>query len=247
MFGDDPQSFWNVYSPFTPWDELDQYFSEAQSNYLNTLIGKHDNIVIDDTHLHLHCEDIPSIIKNAYVIHLFRRARGFVTSHLHPKWSRIGPFHRKLIRQLRYRYNELTFWSRSDFPAGVQRDDVIGSNPASKFGILLSDAGYDVKRIYESPAYVKLLAFWHFHFRHMESIGPRTFGDRFISLPYEDFAQAPRDTMDSIYRVTDTDIPKSASYDDVHFPKPGFKPLDKHWKEGALIAGFSESEIESLL
>jgi len=181
------------------------------------------------------------------VIHLVRRARSFATSHLRSSWSKKTTWPRRCVRFLRNEYNKKVFWERRDLPPGLRRDDVIGKSPFSKFGLMLDDAGYDARRIMNSPAVVRLLAYWHYHYHFLEQHGPREFGERFMTLRYEDFASKPETTMQSLYRWLGMEQPEGVSYSDVHPPKPPYCEHDPRWKEAARIAGFSEEELETLL
>ena len=98
-----------------------------------------------------------------------------------------------------------------------------------------------------SPALVRLLAYWHYHYHYLEKEGPRLFGDRFCSLRYEDFAFEPSDTMNSLYQWIGLDAPEGVVYSDVHQPKSAYHAKDRRWSEAARIAGFSEEELETLL
>lgn len=246
-FGGDPAAFWGIYASIDPLQELDNTFTAEQERYLNILLMQAENIVLDETHVHLHCPSISKVFPGGYVIHLYRRASSFVTSHLRPNWSRSGGVHRQAVRWFRYEYDKRTFWSRSDYPPGMRRGDVIGGHPQSKFGLLLADAGYDAGRIMSAPALVRLLAYWHYHYHYLEREGPKLFGKRFMSLRYEDFASRPRETMNGIYRWLDMSLPVSLDYADVHLPKPPHLANDRRWREAAKLAGFSGEEIETLL
>ena len=120
IFGDDPQKFWTLYNSISPLEELDSTFTHQQKTYLRSLLKYGDNIVIDETHLHSHLPAINEITPSGYVIHLHRRARGFVTSHLRPSWSGDTSLPRRIVRRLRHEYNKKVFWSCYDFPPGTR-------------------------------------------------------------------------------------------------------------------------------
>lgn len=155
--------------------------------------------------------------------------------------------HRRLVRWLRYELDKKVFWSRNDFPPGMCRDAVMGSHPQSRFGLMLADARYDSERIMNSTSLVRLLAYWHYHYHHLEREGPRLFGEHFRSLRYEDFASRPDSTMGSIYDWLDMSLPAGVEYSGVYTPKPPFRARDRRWVEAAKLAGFSGKEIETLL
>ena len=247
IFGDDPQKFWALYNSINPHQELDSTFTHQQKTYLTSLLKYSDNVVIDETHLHSHLPAINEITPSGYVIHLYRRSRGFVTSHLRPTWSRHTTWPRRIVRRLRNEYNKNVFWSRYDFLPGMRRGDVIGSHSQSKFGLMLAEAGYDAERIMSAPSVVKLLAYWHYQYHYLEKEGPRLFRERYKSLRYEDFASHPNQTMADIYDWFGMSSPPDVVYSDVHPPKPPFRLNDRRWIEAAKLAGFSDEELETLL
>jgi len=247
LFGNDPDIFWGLYASIDHLQELDHEFTVEQEHYLRTLLGQADNVVVDETHLHLHLPSIKHISPDDYVVHLYRCASGFVTSHLRPNWSRDGSIQRRVVRWLRHEVDKKLFWSRTDFPPGMRRDDVIGNHPQSKFGLMLAEAGYDSNRIMNSTALVRLLAYWHYHYHYLEREGPKLFGNKFMSLHYENFATSPAESMSDMYEWLNLSLPAGIHYSDVHAPRPPFKLNNPRWTEAARIAGFSVEELETLL
>ena len=247
IFGDDPKAFWKIYASIDPLQELDEVFTTEQRQYLGVLLKQAANVVLDETHLHLHSSSIKELFPDGYVIHLYRRASSFATSHLHPNWSRNGSVQRRVARWFRHELNKKVFWGRNDHPPGMRRDDVIGNHPQSKFALMLADAGYDSRRIMASSALVRLLAYWHYHYHYLEREGQTLFGDHFKSLRYEDFATQPGETMDGIYNWLDMTPPGGVEYSGVYPPKQPFQANDRRWTEAAKLAGFSGEEIVTLL
>ncbi len=247
VFGGDVEKFKKIYAPISPFQELDCEFTEAQRSYLNFLLGQGNDIVIDETHLHQHLPALLALSSGTRVIHLHRRASTFVTSHMRPSWSKNAGHVRLGVRWMRNEYNKARFWSRKDILPGMCRGDVIGDNPTSRFGTMLHAAGYDAKRIMASSAVVRLLAYWHYYYHHVESEGRNLFGEKFRTLRYEEFATNPQETMTEIYRWLGMDEPVGIVYSDVHPPKPPFRVFDVRWRESAKIAGFSDEEVDTLL
>lgn|GEM_PF-1298733 len=247
IFKRDPKKFWGTYAPLHILEELDSSFSEQQKVYIRFLLNQAHRVVIDETHLHLHLGSLREIAPKSHVLHLSRRASAFATSHLMPSWSRETTWPRRIVRRLRSAYNKRVFWTRHDFLPGLRRDAVIGCHPDSKFGLMLSGAGYDAKAIMAAPTVVRLLAYWHYHYHYLEREGPRYFGARFTSVRYEDFAADPAGTMRRLYDWIDFPPPEKVDYSEVHPPKPPFREGDRRWHEAARIAGFTEQEIETLL
>lgn len=243
----DPVAFWSRYAPLNSLDELDPFFEQKQQQYLNFLISQSDRIVIDETRLHMHLPALVALDRETYIIHLHRKARAFVTSHLRPSLPDRHGLLRAVQRYVQNSYNKRDFWGRMNPPPRMKRDEVIGYSPSSKFGLLLTENGYDTNRIFRESAVVQLLSYWIFHYRYIEHEGPRLFGNHFYSLPYEAFANDPRGTMSSLYDWIDMRAPGDMSYAQVHRPKPPHRPFDKRWKEAARIAGFTQQDIETLL
>lgn len=243
----DPRNFWGLYQPIYPYQELDSAFTEEQERYISVLFEQSRNTVVDETHLHLHLPAILGVTPEAYVIHLYRRASAFVTSHLRPSLAHNIKWILRIKNRLGNEYRKSIFWSRYNIPSGMTRNVLIGQHQYSKFGLMLADQGYDAERIMASSAVVRLLAYWHYHYHYLEREGPRLFGDRFCSVSYEKFANEPLSTMRRLYGWIDMPPPDNMSYADVHRPKPPYRPRDLRWREAARIAGFTAEEIETLL
>jgi hypothetical protein len=247
IFEKDPKTFWENYSPLHPLEELDSEFISKQIKYLRFLLAQSPRVAIDETHLHMHLPSLVKITPEAYVVHLHRRASTFVTSHLRPSWSQETTWIRWIVCRLRHEQDRRVFWSRNDFIPGMCRGEVIGHHPQSKFGLILAKAGYDAERIMRAPTLVRLLAYWHYHYHYLEREGSRLFGKRFLSLPYETFANNPNGTMHRLYDWIGLTPPSEMDYMQVHQPKPPYRPVDRRWLEAARIAGFRKEELETLL
>ena len=247
LFRDDPKRFWGLYESISPVQELDSFFTNQQREYLSALLACNSHVVVDETQLHLHLPALSNLTPNSYVVHLYRRASGFATSHLRSNWSWSKKWHRSFVRLLRHEYNKKVFWSRNDFFPGSFRGAVIGKHPQSKFGLMLADAGYDVERIMTAPSLVRLLAYWHYHYHYLEREGPKLFGERFRTLRYEDFALHPDERMAELYQWLGMSAPNDVEYSDVHPSKPPFQVKDDRWLEAAKLAGFSNEELKTLL
>lgn len=246
-FGVTPKKFWRIFAPIGPLQELDVRFTAAQEAWLRCLLDHQQHVVIDETHCHLHLDAIKGFAPESHVVHLYRRAGSFATSHLRPSYVRRGSISRRLGHVARDRYNATAFWTRADLPPGMRRDEVIGSHKDSKFGLLLAEAGYDVDRIMCGSAVVRLLAYWHYHYRYLQREGPRVFGDRFRSLSFETFTGDPVGAMRELYEWSGVPLPAHMEYPDVYAAKRAYRPNDRRWREAARVAGFSGEEIETLL
>jgi hypothetical protein len=247
IFGSTPSFFWDIYEPIYPLQELDPFFTERQKNYIRSLLNSSDKVVIDETHLHFHLYELSHLTPNAYIIHLYRRASSFVTSHLCPSSTHHSTLFRNIFRLFKDYYNRKFFWKRMRCASGMARDDVIGADSNSKFGIMLSQKNYNVDKIMKGPAHLRLLAYWHYQFKHIENIGPKLFNNNFLSLRYEDFASDPYHTMNFLYNWIELSAPENPSYSDVYSPKAPFSDNDIRWIKSSEIAGFSSDDMKDFL
>jgi hypothetical protein len=246
-FREVPRTFWSLYAPIDAFQELDGMLTAPQERYLSALLDLAPNVVVDETHLHFHLSAINKLTPDGYVIHLHRSARSFVTSHLLPSRSRQDSLLLDLKQRFGHAYRRRIFWKTFRIPPGMDRDKVVGQHPHSKFGLLLSEAGYDAQRTMRSPALVRLLAYWHYCYHHLEHEGRKQFGPRFISLAYESFATDPKGAMAKLYDWIGLAPPKGVAYSDVHPPKSPFRADDPRWRQAARAAGFREDELDTLL
>lgn len=245
-FGSDPSSFWGIYSPIYPLQELDAEFDDSQARYLHYLMSLGEHVVIDETRLHYRIEALRELDPEAFVVHLHRSVGGFVSSHLRPSRPPSSDPLRRLGALARGIHNKMTYWSRMDLPPGVQREEVIGRRPGSKFGLLLEKAGYRSEEIMLAPANARLFAYWHFHCRRIEYLGPILFGDRFRSVAYETFAQDPAGTMASLYGWIGLQMPAGLRYPEVRTAVPVSRAHRRRWNALSESLGFSSRETESL-
>jgi hypothetical protein len=239
--------FWNMYCTLEPPQQLEPALDDRQRNYLSQLLMLAPAVVIDEPRLHFQLQQIKDLYPDIYLIHLHRRASGFVTSHLLPSpLPGISPF-QSFRHRVGHIYRRSLFWNRSDVPLGMGLNLAIGSSPHSKFGMLLSRAGYDADRVMSSSAVVKMLAYWHYLYHLVQEKGPRIFGSRFVDVPYEEFARSPHRTMKALYERMSIAPLDGEDYHDVHTPKPSFRDGSLRWSAAARVAGFSEEEIGTLL
>lgn len=244
----DPKLFWNMFAPISPFDELLPNLTARQWLYLSFLLQHQRKVVIDEVRLAAKLNWLALNLQGAadtYVIHLVRRPKCFVTSHMVPTRKTSGFFDR--IRYVIRRADcRLSFFKRSDVLPNMARDQIIGSSPASPFGILLKEAGYDVDAIYAAGAVCKYLAYWHYWYHRTRTEGQKAFGSRFRTVFYEDFARNPEHIMSCLYDWFQ-EVNPGLTYPDVHAPKQPYRPSDPRWTKAAKIAGFTGEEIETLL
>ncbi|MCH2133704.1 MAG: hypothetical protein MK116_08130 [Phycisphaerales bacterium] len=245
-YGKTPEQFWSMYRTLSPLEELDQEFTPAQEQYLRSIFDLESHVVADEIRLHRHLPALARIFPRTHVIHLWRRASGFVSSNLRPSLGPRGSMLQNWARKARDRYNQSMFWTRRDFPPGLRRDEVTGAHPDSKFGLLLKEAGFDADRIMGESAVIRLLAYWLYHYRFMTTQGPSLLGDAFRTVSYDVFATSPNDTFGELYPWLGLGQPQQ-DLSFVHPPKPAFQEDTGKWQEAAQVAGFTEQEMAQLL
>lgn len=244
-FGNDPEWFWGLYAPIWPTDELRCDLSARQQDWLSALTSQPGITVIDETNFHNKLDLLDT--GDVHVIHLHRRASGFVTSHLLPSWKKSPSLAKNLYKKARQAYERRVFWSRQDYPPGMERASVLGFSHYSQFGLLLEKAGYDAATIMSSPTVVRFLAYWHYSYNKIEREGPRIFGSRFKSVSYDEFARDPSRQMQDIYSWLGIASPTSVDYSKIHYPKLPFQANSDEWRQVAKQAGFNLDECETLI
>lgn len=245
VFRGDTRAFQKIYVPIAPVQELAPELTEDQRAYIRFLFDSHDQVVVDETHMHMKLDEIKKITPEAHVVHVYRKASAFASSHLVPSYKMGGMPIKRLLRAVKNERRIRRFWTSTVLPLGMCRDEVIGQDKDSYFAHLLSKRGYDLNAIYgpHSTAVSRLLAYWHFSFLEIETKGKHLFGDRFISLSFEEFAKEPHDSMKSLYKTMGIKSLDEIDYDDVHPAKAGFFQHDERWVAAAKKSGFTELQI----
>jgi len=225
----DPRRFWKVFAPIDPSEEIHPRMSDRQREYLEFLLAASDRVVIDSTRLAFKLEALHEIDPSIFVIHLHRSPQAFATSHLRPNGSRWIDKFRLLIRSR-------SFFTRSTGFSNWFIEQIVGTSPSRPFGHLIKESGEDPELIYRSCALVKLMKYWAIHFERVETDGTRLFGDRFRSIPFEDFCSAPETTMRGCYEWLGLPYP-SLDLTRVTPAASPYKPSDPRWKVASRIAG----------
>jgi hypothetical protein len=230
IFREDPARFWQLFAPISGVEELQSGLSDRQEAWFRFLLARTEAVSLDTTRCHFKLEALQRIAPDAVVVHLHRHPAAFASSHLIPSGSggrRTGWLARRLGQQGFFsRHNRFHYW-------GIQ--SLVADDPASLFGQRAREIGMDPAQIYALPAVGRLLAFWRVAFEHAERDGRRIFGNRFVSLPFEDFCERPLETVKSIYAAGGMQAPQ-LDLSRVHPPSPAHRARDPRWKgllEGA--------------
>jgi hypothetical protein len=236
LFDRDPEKFWQIFAPIGRIQELQEGFSDRQFAYLRFLLSSGENVVLDTTRCHYKMDALAQVAPDAYVVHLYRPAAQFATSHLAP--SSTGP-----AAVFRERYARARFWSRGSRYNYYGIEDLIGTSPRSLFGQRLAEAGLDPEAVYRLPAAGRLIAYWKIHYDRLERCGPKLFPGRFYSLPFGHFCANPEQIVRKIYQLIEID-PVALSVENVHPAKPAHAAGDPRWRELARAVGLGdESEL----
>jgi hypothetical protein len=225
LFRRDPATFWRRFAPIELIEELQSDLSERQVAYLRSLIDAFDGVCIDETRCHFKLAALREIEPDATIVHLFRTPAAFATSHLIPTGS--GGFRTRRLVQTAAR---LGFFTRRDRFHWWGLQQLIGSHPESLFGLRLREFGMDPEDVYPLSAAGRLLAFWRLHYEVMERDGPRLFGPRFLSVPFERFCQSPKAVVEQVYAAAGLEPPAL----DLSRVKPAataYRPSDRRWQE----------------
>jgi hypothetical protein len=226
----DPRGFWERYTPVDRVDEVRAGLSDRQAGYLRYLADSHDRVVMDLTRCHFKVEALRQVVPEAFVLHLHRAPAAFATSHLRPwlaqaerRWLRIGS-------------PREAFWGHEPRCNGWGLEEVMGTGPTSLFGIRLQERGYDPARVQAAPATARLLAFWQLHHDVVEEAGRRHFGERFLSLRFEDFCRDPASTVAGVCGWMGAEMP-ALDFGAVHPPAGAFLEGAPGWTEAARAVG----------
>jgi hypothetical protein len=219
-----PKLFWQRYTPITPSEEALPTLSLAQADYLRFLSKTGRIVVIDTTRCHLKLRQIVETHPDSVLIHLHRAPAAFASSHLLPSGQGREPD-----------YDE--FWEKTSGFNKWNIEEIIGMDCRGPLGHrILKMLGHDPKRPASLPAILKLLTYWKLHFDEVEQTGAGIFGERFLSVRFEDFCCGPEKVLNAVYRLLDLQSP-AVDLSTVHAPKPAYFVDDPKWYRYASMAG----------
>ena len=220
VYEKDPRRWCDSFAPIEYAEQLQESLGERQQSWLRYLIGDADHFAIDLTRCHFKLAALSEVVPDAIVVHLYRPASAFATSHLAPRAGGWRAIKNPLLRASFFRrHGHYHNW-------GMER--MIGNSPQSLFGQRLRDTGIDPEPIYRLPAAGRLLALWRLFYERIETDGKRIFGDRFLSVPFVEFCDDPSRSVGRIYERGGL-APPGVEYGDVHAARGAFKPDDRRW------------------
>ena len=189
-FQRDPNAFRERFSPTLPTDELSPELTDKQVRYIRWLVRGHDRVFVDTTRCQFKLRSLHEGFPHAMIVHLFRSPENFATSHLLPRRSGVRFADR--LHQIR---------DRIDFFQRTSRFDSWGMEQIVN-AMLRDERFHELPLQIEQrqPAYLKLMAYWWVVFQQVEEIGRTLFAERFCSLRFGDFCDAPQRTVSRLLR-----------------------------------------------
>ena len=238
----DPATFWQRYRAIHGLEEIQEGLSDQQGAYLEFLLSSADHTVFDFTRAHFKVASLAEQAPEAVLVHLHRDPGSFATSHLVPsgqqiprRGSRTRMWGRLLHNAAVKRLNRATFFRRSNRYNYWGIEDIVGSSPDSLFGTRLVESGLDPLAVYRLPALGRLLAFWRIHYERLERDGRRFFGERFVSVRFEDYCERPLEIVTRIYDTMKANPPPGLSLSHVHPARGRYRPSHPEWERCASL------------
>ena len=244
----DSVKFWDSYAPIDNIYELKTGLSEQQKDYLKYLAGDHEHVLFEMTRGNYKLADLNDLFPGAILVHLYRPAASFVSSVMLPNysktkfsngWEAIEGYRRirsKLVKIIR----KITFWSRKYSGNMWGFDSLIGSSVTDAFASVLDLHQMNGDEFYRLPAVARLLGYWKVSFEKAEEDGRRLFGDRFISLNFNDFSNNPAENLKNIYAAAGIKY-VNRELDWIHKPHGAYQASHKKWVEYADILGLDRA------
>jgi hypothetical protein len=223
VFRRDPEHFWQVFAPIGRIEELQEGMCDRQRSYLRFLLDSSGSVCFDTTRCHFKVAALAEEAPDAVVVHLKRHPAAMASSHLIPSGSG-GRRASWLVK----RYGEVGFWRRHDRFNNWGVEDLVGRHPDGLFGQRLRESGLDPAAVHRLPAVGKLLAYWKICSDRVDRDGRRLYGDRFLSVRFEEFCRQPQQVVEAIYhragvRPPDIDVAR------IHPPRPPHAPSHPMW------------------
>ena len=242
----DSVKFWASYAPIADIYEIRAGLSDQQKEYLNYLAGDNEYVLFEMTRVHYKIADLKNLFPEALLIHLYRPASSFVSSVMLPNPSERISNNWGVIEGYRYVRSKFAkiirrriFW-RSKYCRNMGFDSLMGSSVTDAFSSFLNLHQIDGELFYKLPAVARLLGFWKVSFEEVEKEGRRLFGDRFISLNFNELCNDPKGILKNIYasagiKYVDRDL------DWFHKPHGAYQRRHKKWMEYADIIGLNRA------
>ena len=232
LFRRNPERFWRLFSPIAGVEELQESLSDRQREYLEYVVASSENCVMDMTRCHFKLEALREVVPDAFVVHLYRAAAPWVSSHLGARGS-------GWRGRMRSAIDRLSFFERSHRYGYWGIEQIIADSPETLFGQRAAENHLDPAAVYEMPAIGRMLAYWKVLYDRIERDGPRVFGRRFCSVAFSDFCVDPIGTVRRIYDFIGVKAP-ALELKGVHGPRPAYREKDLRWKLYGRKIGIAE-------
>lgn len=233
LFNRDPERFRAMYAPIQRSEETARGMTSRQREYFRFLASG-GAMVADLTRCHGKIPELHEVLPDAVMVHLYRRPAAFASSHLIPS-DRADLFG---IREWMARRS--TFTRRRGFNAWGM-EELLREPHAATTRALLEPEGVRFPEPGSTAAEL-LVAHWLGSWRVAEREGRAAFGERFLSLEFEDFCASPDIHLRRIYDAADAprfDFDLSG----LGTPSAGHLPHDARWERIARAVGFTDDEI----
>jgi hypothetical protein len=221
-------------APIEPAEELEDGLTAVQSSYLDWLLDQRDAVLCDLVRCSFKVEALHEVAPSAVLVHLHRSPEAFASSHLLPSG---GAWRRRLLNRI---WRRPSFWHRRRDYNRWRIEELIGRDSSTAFGRRLARHGYDPKIVYAQPAVARLLAYWTIGFEATEHAGRKLYGDRFVSLRFEDFCRDPHAVVTRVYDAAGLAAP-DALYDHLRPATGPFRPQDGRWDKFFARMGMEET------
>jgi len=228
----DSKAFWDSYAPIYSLDELSNDFRHGQAVWLQWLMRRHNEVVIDTTRCWNKVRRLAEVVDGkVYFIHLHRSPAGFAASHLLPSELTSSLAGRWQLFKRRRRFFEMTsgfnYWNM---------EEITGRGPQSAYGVMILGDEELAERFYSWAAHTRLMYFWKDAYERVEQAGKSAFGDRYMSVSYERFSREPETVLTEVQQRTGLSLDVER-LPDVKPSKPVFQEGNSRWYEAAEKAG----------
>jgi len=229
----EPQRFWETYRSIPGLEELQTGLSDHQVAYLGYLLDTNEHVALDTTRCHFKVEALARVAPDALVVNLWRSPASVATSHMVYSGTRLSWIKDPMRRRYRMARSSVrraldrqTFWHRK---TGYRMfESIVGDGPGGLFGVRLREAGFDPEAVYDWPAVARILAYWSVNQRRLEADGPRHFGERFLSIGFDDFCNDPAAAVGQVYAALGEPTPE-LELSGIHPPHGPYQPHNKRW------------------
>jgi hypothetical protein len=217
------KTFEKYFSPIHPLEETAPILKPEQKKYLKWLLSNNQQrkgLVVDSVRLNFKLKEVLEICPDAIIVHLHRRPAAWISSHMFPSGK--GTWRRTLADI----YRKISFWRRKGLYNNWNYQEIIERE--------ISDAScwdpvnINAADLISSTAVQRLFAFWNLSFIEVEKKGSDCWGDRFISISFEDFCANPKDVISKVYKLADIECP-DVDYSDIHSANLGYRPNSEKW------------------